>query len=101
MTEDNNDTGAARFRAVTEAYGADPARWPEEDREIMAAFQARRPKEAAQFLEAARRLDAELDKAGELPPTEALRRRVLARLEAERESDEETRLAKAGFKARA
>ncbi|MCK6449596.1 MAG: hypothetical protein L6R19_01855 [Alphaproteobacteria bacterium] len=49
-----------RFAELVDAYGADPRRWPEAEREAALAFLERAP-EARTTLEAARRLDALID----------------------------------------
>ena len=48
---------ADRFRTIIEAYGATPARWPEDARESMHAFIAEHPAEAQGTLAEARALD--------------------------------------------
>ncbi len=53
-----------RFRAITEAYGAEPGRWPEGERAAALAFAAGHAGADA-WLEAARGLDALLDLAHE------------------------------------
>jgi hypothetical protein len=52
---------AARFTAIIAAYGADPARWPADEREAAQAFAKVAPIEATPILTEARRLDAMLD----------------------------------------
>ena len=51
----------ARFRDIVDAYGADAARWPEEERAAAAIFARNHPELAAGLLEEARALDAWLD----------------------------------------
>ena len=69
---------AARVRALAEAFGADPARWPEAEREGALAWMKAHPDEAAVLLAEARALDGVLD-AWRLDPTPApLLRQVLA-----------------------
>lgn len=67
MTED-------RFRAILDAYGADPARWPEAERAAAQAFASAHPDLVAEAaaLDALLALDA-----GEAAPSPALRARVL------------------------
>jgi hypothetical protein len=50
-----------RFEVIVEAYGATPARWPEDAREAMQAFIAEHPVEAHDVLAEARGLDAMMD----------------------------------------
>lgn len=50
-----------RFEAMVAAYGAEPRRWPEEEREAALAFAA--TEAGAAILAAERRLDALLDEA--------------------------------------
>jgi len=50
-----------RFRDIVDAYGADPARWPEEERAAAAIFARNHPEVAHPLLDAARQLDAWLD----------------------------------------
>lgn len=70
--------GAGRVRTLIEAYGADPARWPEGDRSAALAWVESHPDEAPALLEAAAALDGLLD-AWRLPvPAAALRTRTLA-----------------------
>lgn len=51
----------ARFREIVDAYGADSARWPEEERAAAAIFARNNPGTAQPLLDEARRLDAWLD----------------------------------------
>jgi hypothetical protein len=66
-----------RFTALCEAYGGDPARWPEAERAEAMALAGTDPP-AALALTAARTLDATLDESRPAAPSPALRRRVLA-----------------------
>ncbi|WP_443748474.1 hypothetical protein [Asticcacaulis solisilvae] len=50
-----------RFREIVDAYGADPARWPEAERAAAAIFARNHPDISEPVLEAARQLDAWLD----------------------------------------
>lgn len=68
----------ARFEAILDAYGADPARWPEAERDAALELMRREPEGAQAALAAARALDAALDAAPDAAPSEALRARVLA-----------------------
>jgi hypothetical protein len=69
---------AARFRTLAAAYGADPRRWPQAEREAAAAFAAVSPEEAERALEAERGLDALLDAAPAAVPSAQLREAVIA-----------------------
>jgi hypothetical protein len=66
---------AHRFRALLEAYGADFARWPEEERAPAQAFLAS-SSEAARWWADERRIDQALDAALDLAPSPALLRQV-------------------------
>lgn len=69
---------APRVRALAEAFGADPARWPEAERGAALDWLKARPEEAAILLAEAREIDSMLD-AWRLDPTPApLLRQVLA-----------------------
>lgn len=69
---------AVRVRALTESFGADPARWPETEREAALAWLQAHPDEASALLAEARAIDSMLD-AWRLDPTPApLLRQVLA-----------------------
>lgn len=57
---------AERFKAIVEAYGANPKRWPEAERARAQAFAAL--PEAVALLAEARRLDAMLDGSDEAAP---------------------------------
>lgn len=50
-----------RFREIVEAYGADPARWPESERAAAAIFARNHPDISEPVLDEARSLDAWLD----------------------------------------
>jgi hypothetical protein len=68
----------ARIRALAEAYGAEPSRWPEAERVPAQAWIAAHPGEARVLLAEACVLDNLLD-AWSLPrPAETLRTRILA-----------------------
>lgn len=47
-----------RFLEILEAYGADPARWPEAEREAAQAYADAHPELVAQAIETERQLDA-------------------------------------------
>lgn len=47
-----------RFLEILEAYGADPARWPEAEREAAQAYADAHPELVAQAIETERELDA-------------------------------------------
>ena len=51
---------ARRFREITEAYGADPARWPVNEQAAALAFMTAHADEAEPWLAAARSLDVDL-----------------------------------------
>jgi len=63
-----------RFAAILDAYGADPRRWPDAEREAARAMASAR----ADALAEADALDAWLDHAPRPVPSEALRQRVIA-----------------------
>jgi hypothetical protein len=65
-----------RFKILTEAYGADPARWPEPER-VAALLFAEQSAEARQLLQDARTFDRLLDEAETQPATRALEDRIL------------------------
>ncbi len=52
---------AGRVRAIIEAYGAEPRRWPAEERAAAMAYVAVNPERVAPWLEDARQLDSMLD----------------------------------------
>ena len=66
-----------RLRDVLDCYGADPARWPVEEREAGLALLARSP-EARRYRDEVAHLDRALDMAEVEPPSTALAARVLA-----------------------
>jgi hypothetical protein len=68
----------ARFRALVEAYGAGPARWPAAERAAAQAFAAADPALAAEVLRGEGRLDALLDACATAPVTSALRDRIVS-----------------------
>jgi len=51
----------ARFRQIVDAYGADPARWPEAERAAAAIFARNHPEISGPVLDEARALDGWLD----------------------------------------
>jgi hypothetical protein len=67
-----------RYRSLAEAYGSDPRRWPEGQREAAEAFQAREPEAARRVLGEAALLDEALDAWRPPAVDHALRERVLA-----------------------
>ena len=69
---------AVRVRALAEAFGADPARWPETEREAALAWLQVHPAEASTLLAEARALDGVLDAWRLDPPPAPLVRQVLA-----------------------
>ncbi len=67
-----------RFEHLLEAYGADFARWPAEERDAAAAFAAAHAGELGSVLSEARVLDEALAGAAEpIPDTELLAARIL------------------------
>jgi ferric-dicitrate binding protein FerR (iron transport regulator) len=66
-----------RFRALLDAYGGDPRRWPDAERAAALAFAAAHPASEA-LLEAAQTLDAALDLGDRPAPSDLLARRILA-----------------------
>lgn len=66
-----------RLRAIVEAYGADPARWPAAERAAGEALLAGSPSARTMVAEAAR-IDAALDSVPALSPTPAIRSAILA-----------------------
>jgi hypothetical protein len=66
-----NEMTMERLTALLDAYGASPARWPEEEREAAEAMIASSDTAREAFAEAAR-LDALLDQAEPPPPTDRL-----------------------------
>lgn len=67
-----------RFKALTEAYGGDLARWPEAERDAAAAFLAEHPEEAASTLADAAALDQLLASAGGAEASPSLEEAILA-----------------------
>lgn len=51
-----------RFAELIEIYGAEPRRWPQDQRQAAIAFTEDHPEEAATIAETARRLDEALDR---------------------------------------
>lgn len=66
----------ARFRAILDAYGGDPRRWPVEERAAASAFAA--TPEGAKARAEAEALDRALDLAASAAPSDLLARRILA-----------------------
>jgi hypothetical protein len=74
-----DETSRKRFERVLKAYGADPAGWPAEDRQVLAPFLG----EMDQMAEDARAIDMALEAASKPElPADAVER-LLARLEGE------------------
>ncbi|WP_292114281.1 hypothetical protein [Brevundimonas sp.] len=69
---------AERFLALVEAWGADPRRWPTDERSAAEAFAAAHPGQARAALAEAESIDALLQASGSPAPSLALRDRVLA-----------------------
>jgi anti-sigma factor RsiW len=67
-----------RFASLVEAWGADSARWPAEERAAAEAFSAAYPDRAETALAAARELDGLLGRSRAPSPSSRLRRRVEA-----------------------
>ncbi len=67
-----------RFEYLLNAYGADFERWPSHERAAGLAFARDNSEAAAPLLDAARALDAKLDRArAQVPPSAALSARIL------------------------
>jgi hypothetical protein len=66
-----------RFEQLVEAYGADPKRWPEGEREAARALAHAQAEHCGPLLEAAHALDQALDCAPAGAPSIALRERVI------------------------
>jgi hypothetical protein len=66
-----------RFKELLDAYGADPARWPQSEREAALAF-AKSSDEARRLLDEAAALDRLIDLADTAAVTPALQARILA-----------------------
>ena len=66
-----------RLHDLLDCYGADPARWPDDEREAALALLARSP-EARHHRDEVARLDRALDLAPVDPPSSALATRILA-----------------------
>ena len=66
-----------RFKALVDAYGASPARWPADERAAALSF-AETAAEARRLLHGEAALDRLLDAADTLPATRALEDRILA-----------------------
>lgn len=78
MSEHEPRPGWQRFCQCLEAYGAEPARWPEAERELFERF-AGEP-EAEALIAEARWLDAELDRFPSPAPDAAFAETILARI---------------------
>ena len=65
-----------RFFSIVDAYGAEPRRWPDADREGALAF-AEVEAEAGAHLRRAAEIDRVLDENRPLAPSPAMRRRIL------------------------
>jgi len=70
-----------RFFQILEAYGADPARWPDAERDAAQAWADAHPDAVAGALKAESALDALLGEA-EAKPSELLERRIMKRFSA-------------------
>ncbi|WP_338734636.1 hypothetical protein [Asticcacaulis sp. DW145] len=69
-----------RFEAIVEAYGADPQRWPADERAAALLFRQQHPEIARRVLAEAHTLDNWLSSADEVEPSVALQWEVLARM---------------------
>lgn len=69
---------AERLKALAEAYGADPRRWPEAERGAALDFMRADPASADRLLFEARQLDLVLDASAAPAASHALRARVIA-----------------------
>ncbi|MGH6992318.1 MAG: hypothetical protein ACREEH_03185, partial [Caulobacteraceae bacterium] len=78
MTElpDHRAITRSRFIHILEAWGADPARWPADERQ--AALRLAAEPEFADLIRKESRLDAALDLAGDAAPFPALRARIIS-----------------------
>ena len=68
-----------KFTELLDAYGGNPARWPESQRGNAQSFADDNPKLAAPLIETARVLDHVLDGARDIPASDLLARRILAK----------------------
>ena len=75
--DDRSHMSLARFRALLDAYGADPDRWPAEERDAAHALLAQSP-EAQRWRDASAQLDAILDRAPAPTASPELIERILA-----------------------
>ncbi|WP_017932164.1 hypothetical protein [Robiginitomaculum antarcticum] len=80
-TAKNIKMNALRFVQIVEAYGADPIRWPEDERAVAQDFAARHDS-AAQVLNRAGQIDALLHRRRAPAPTDLLKTRILKRTNA-------------------
>lgn len=76
-----------RFAALLDAYGAEPRRWPDEERRAALEYLMTTP-DARRLRAEAAELDRLLDAAPAAPPTAALRERVLGEAPVRRSSGE-------------
>jgi hypothetical protein len=75
--DDRSHMSPARFRALLDAYGADPDRWPPEERDAARTLLAQSP-EARRWRDASAQLDAVLDRAPAPAASPELIERILA-----------------------
>jgi hypothetical protein len=75
VKNDDKKVSAERFRALVETYGAQPERWPAEERHALGALDAESD-DARAWLSEQRRLDDALDRAADIVPSPVLLRRV-------------------------
>jgi hypothetical protein len=67
-----------RFQTIVEAYGADPRRWPEQERAAAEAWAALHRDEAQTMLSGSAGLDAWLGSHSVAPPDRELEQRIVA-----------------------
>jgi hypothetical protein len=67
-----------RFHTLVDAYGADPRRWPDEEREAATAWAALHRDEADAVLAASADIDVWLDSHTVAPPDYAFQERIVA-----------------------
>lgn len=75
-----NPMSDARFSAIIEAYGAQPQRWPENERAAGLLFMQQNPEIARRALSEARTLDAWLSASDEVEAPVSLQWQVLAQM---------------------
>ncbi|HOT09860.1 MAG TPA: hypothetical protein PK710_08825 [Polyangiaceae bacterium] len=68
-----------RFAELVEAYGANPKRWPEDERDA-ALMWLESSEDARRLVEEANHLDRWLESAGSITPSPALKGRIMAQM---------------------